>query len=365
MMTRLKFIALVCVVLPAHVAAQTGGDCLSATVGLDFDEDSDPQATPLLLGRYVCGDVTLKLQALLEDNNLELNVREAFIQTDLSEAVSLTFGKAIATYDKSQFFRPLDVVQSDRLSFDIRDTSGALGGLPQVAIAHFSGTATTRIVLSSDFENVPDGVNQGLDQVILSREGFAGGADYTFVARYADGDEKTFSLGASASTALNDFTLLYGSIVVQRNVRRFDKRAALMATGALDSAHDTWFPQIALGVMVNPPFDPSLSLTLEAFHDGTGLTETECATIGGGFGPLPYLRQNYFGISAQRSFGTVDGTLSALYSVDDGSSSIRLGFQFERSQFDVNVGGEWSFGDSSNEFVSGETKTFLKIRFDL
>lgn len=364
-MTRTLFITVMCLVWPMHALAQTGEDCVSATVGLNFDEDSDPQATPFLLGRYSCDGITLKLQAVLEEGDFELNVQEAFLQTDLNEVLSLTFGKAIVTYDRSRFFRPLDVVQSDRLNFDIRDTSGTLAGLPQVAIAHFGGSATTRILLSSDYENELDGVNQGLDQVVLSREGVTGGTDHAFVARYARGDTNTFSLGTSASTALNDFTLLHGSIVLQRNVQRFDKRAALAATGALDSADDTWFPQVALGVTVNPPFDPSLSFTFEAFHDGTGLSEREWTALGGGFGPLPYLRQNYFGISAQRNFGTVDGTLSTIYSVDDGSSSIRLGIQLERSGFDVNIGGEWSIGDVDDELVSGEMTKFLEIRFDL
>ncbi|WP_293575084.1 hypothetical protein [Phaeobacter sp.] len=364
-MTRLSFIALICLVGPAHAFAQTGVDCASATVGLDFDGDSDPQATQFLLGRYGCGAVTLKLKAVLEDDDLELKVQEAFVQTNLGEALSLTFGKAIATYDKSQFFRPLDVVQSDRLNFDIRDTSGALAGLPQVAIAHFGGSATTRFLFSSDFKNEPDGANQGLDQVVMSHAGFAGGADYELVARYAEGNINTFSLGVAASTALNDFALSYGTIIFQRDVRRFDKRAALATAGALGSADDTWFPQFALGVTVNPPFDPSLSLTLEAFHDGTGLTESEWVAIGGGFGPLPYLRQNYLGISAQRSFGIVDGTLSEIYNVDDGSSNIRLGIHFERSGFDVNIVREWSIGETGDEFVSGDMKTILEMRFDL
>jgi len=357
---------LLALILPGAVEARDErGECFSATVGVDVDSDRAPMAKPFLLGRYDCDPATLKFRAELEDDDLNVSLQEAFLRTDLSDSVSLSFGKEIVAYDKSRFFRPLDVLQSDRLNFDFRDTSGTLGGLPLLSLAHFGAAATARLVLSSDFENDPDGINLGLDQVILSREGFAGGADYALTLRYAEGNERTIGLGGSASVQLNDFTLLYGSAVFQHGIRRVDKRVALAATGALENADDNWFPQLALGMVVNPPIDPSLSLTFEAFHDGMGLTEREWDTVGGGFGLLPYLRQNYIGISAQRNFGPVDGLVSAIHSIDDGSSNLRFGIQFERSGLALNLGGNRSFGNADDEFLSNDKSVFLEIRIDV
>ncbi len=348
-------------------AATRADECVSATLGAAYEiyETGQESATAFVLGRYQCDPLTLKLRLSAEDGETEFDLQEAFLRVDLSEAISLTFGKVIVAYDKAQFFRPLDVVQSDRLDFDIRDSSGTLAGLPLVSLAHFGPRATTQVLVSRDFENDPDGANLGLDQVVISRAGVAGATDYALTLRYASGLRDTLSLGATATVPINDFALLYGTAVLQRNVRRFDKILALELTGDLDSARDTWFPQLALGVVVNPPFDAELTLTFEAFHDGTGLTDWEWAAIGRGFGPVPYLRQNYLALSAQRSFGPVDGLISGIHNLDDGSTSLLAGAQYTRERLSLDIGADWSFGAAGTEFDATGTSAFLEIRIDL
>ena len=231
-------------------------DCFSATLGTEFEvsDTGQERVAPFFLGRVQCEHVTLKFRIFAEDDDQDLALQEAFLSADLSDDTSLTFGKAIVTYDKSQFFRPLDVVQSDRLNFDIRDSSGTLAGLSLLSLAHFGEHAVTRLVLSRDFEDDPDGANLGLKQLVLSREGLAGSTDYALTFRYASRTRETLSFGASATMPLNDFTLFYGSVALQKNVRRLDKTLAMSITGDLATAGDTWFPQAALGVVVNPPY---------------------------------------------------------------------------------------------------------------
>ena len=108
-----------------------------------------------------------------------------------------------------------------------------------------------------------------------------------------------------------------------------------------------------------------MSLTFEAFHDSTGPTKAEWNVLGRGFGPLPYLRQNYFAVSAQRSFGSVDGLFSVIRSLDDGSTSLRAGAQFKYNRLSVDLGSDWSFGNDTHEFNTTGTSGFLEIRIDL
>lgn len=342
-------------------------DCFSATLGAEYEvgDTVRDRFTPFLLGRVQCEQLTLKFRVSSEEGAYNFDLQEAFFNANLSNSTSLTFGKAIVAYDKSQFFRPLDVVQSDRLNFDIRDNSGRLAGLPLASLVHFGEKATTRLVVSRDFENEPDGANLGLEQLVLSREALAGSFDYALTFRYASGARETLSFGASATVPINDFMLLYGSLALQKNVRRLDKVFAMSVNGNLQDANQTWFPQAALGVIINPPFDPSLSVTFEAFHDGTGLNSTEWDAVGRGFGPFPYLRQNYVAVSAQRSFGPVDGLLSAIHSVDDGSTILRAGAKYKRNRLSVDVELDRSFGDASDEFNTTGTSGFLEIRIDL
>ena len=349
----------------AQVSAKQA--CFTGRLGseLSYENNGQSAASFFITGQYWCDPFELKLRFTLDEDDPDLELQEAFYRSDLSATTTLSLGKAIIAYDKSHFFRPLDVIQSGRLNFDIRDSSGTLAGLPLVSLARFRSSGTTRLVLSRDFENDPDGANLGLEQVVLSREGLTGDLDYAVALRYASGARDTFSAGISATRALNDFALIYGSAVLQQDVRRADKMFALALAEDLQRAENTWYPQLALGMVINPPAEPELTLTLEAFHDGTGLTDQEWSSLGRGFGSLPYMRQNYIGLSAQRSFGAVDGFSSAVHSWDDHSTNLRIGGQLSKDRFSVDFGGDWSFGTSDSEFRTSDPSVFLEVRHDL
>lgn len=362
-MTRSTFIFIFC--LAGATDARADLDCFDFTAGVKIGVASDQpaEASEFLLVEYQCNNLSVKSHLEFGTIDTEFEVQEAFYDVELSSTYNLTLGKKIFSFDKSQFFKPLDFFQSTKLAFDFRDLSGDLAGLPVVGLQRFGENGTVTALASRDSESQEDGVNKGLDQIVLAYAFVQDNADVVIVYRFADGDQETHSIGVSANYPLSDYVVLSGTLNIQRNLRRQDKLLALSLLGNSGSASSSWHPQIALGLQISVPTLPDYLLLVEGFHNDAGLDDQEWNVLGRGFSPEPFLRQDYINVAFQHSKGAFSNRLSLIHSVDDGSTDVGLGVQYSQGPVSWDAGINRGFGSSTSEFGTGTTRGFFQMRY--
>ena len=233
------------------------------------------------------GEVSYRLRATATDGwdpdaagRTDVVLQELSREWIAGKNLRLLVGKSVLSWDVGFSAQPLGFFQTEQDFRDITDRFGRSEGLPLIALTWLGESGSVAVVYSNDFENAPDGFNEGLRQWGLNVVYDLPGLTVSGVVQQPE--DQRLGLGGSISGVAGSRYAFHGSVFVRRGTRRPTHRSIETQElvfwnsdpyGSFRRHDDRYFARWVIGGRVTP--DPWSEFLVEWVHDDRGFDRAE------------------------------------------------------------------------------------------